>query len=96
MKFVITILLLLYTSTAFSFDHFDQGQFDKHIKNNRIVLIKFIEEDIPTLNRAIVRMLIRQNSVVKMQGKGLEVHGEPFLGIFTKDTRVLFYGKHKR
>ena len=75
---------------------FNQEQFDNYINNDRIVIIKFIEDDIPNLNRPIARMLIRQNDVIKMQGKGLKVYGEPFLGIFTKDTQVLFYGKYKK
>ncbi len=75
---------------------FNQEQFDNYINNDRVVIVKFIDSEIPTLNRPIVRMLIKKNSVIKMQGKGLKVHGEPFLGIFTKDTKVLFYGKHKK
>ncbi len=84
------ITLLLF------FIPFNQEQFDNYINNDRVVIVKFIDSEIPMLNRPIVRMLIRQNDVIKMQGKGLKVHGEPFLGIFTKDTRVLFYGKHKK
>ena len=84
---MITLLLL--------FIPFNQQQFDNYINNDRIVIVKFIEDDIPNLNRPIARMLIRQNDVIKMQGTGLRVHGEPFLGIFTKDTQVLFYGKYK-
>ncbi len=83
------ILLLLFVP-------FNQQQFDNYINNDRVVIVKFIEDDIPMLKRPIVRILIRQNDVVKMQGKGLKVHGEPFLGIFTKDTQVLFYGKYKK
>ncbi len=75
---------------------FNQEQFDNYIKNDRIVIVKFIDSEIPALNRPIVRMLIRQNNVVLMQGTGLDVHNNPFLGIFTKDTKILFYGKHKR
>ncbi len=86
---MLILLLLLFVP-------FNQEQFDNHINNDRVVIVKFIEDDIPNLNRPIVRMLIRQNDVIKMQGKGLKVHGEPFLGIFTKDTQVLFYGKYKR
>ena len=75
---------------------FNQEQFDNYINNDRIVIVKFIEDDIPMLQRPIAGMLIRQNDVIKMQGTGLRVHSEPFLGIFTKDTQVLFYGKYKR
>ena len=75
---------------------FNQEQFNNHINNDRVVIVKFIDSEIPALKRPIVRILIRQNDVVKMQGKGLKVHGEPFLGIFTKDTQVLFYGKYKK
>ncbi len=75
---------------------FNQEHFDNYISNDRIVIIKFIDSEIPILNRPIVKMLIKQNNVVKMQGEGLKVHGEPFLGLFTRDTKVLFYGKHKK
>ena len=75
---------------------FNPEQFDNYINNDRIVIIKFIEDDIPILNRSIVRVLIRQNNVILMKGKGLKVPGDPFLGIFTKGTEILFYGKHKK
>ncbi len=74
---------------------FNQEQFDNYINNERIVIVKFIEDDIPILNRSITKMLIRQNDVILMQGTGLDVHGKPFLGIFTKNTKILFYGKYK-
>ena len=75
---------------------FNQEEFDNYINNDRIVIVKFIDSEVPILNRPIVKMLIKQNNVVLMQGTGLEVHGKPFLGLFTRDTKVLFYGKHKK
>ena len=85
---IIAVLLL-------TFMPFDQDKFDNYINNDRVVLVKFIDDDIPALQMPIVRLLINRNNVVKMQGDSTELGG-PFLGIFTKDTHVLFYGKHKK
>ncbi len=103
MKTIIITILLLCATTAFcgevkpiSFIPFNQLQFDDYLKNDKIVIVKFIEDEIPIFQRPLVKMLIRTNGVIKMQGKGLKVNGNPFLGIFTKNTRILFYGRHKK
>jgi len=86
---MVALFLLLFVP-------FNQEQFDYHIKNDKVVMVKFVEDEIPALEKPLVSFLIRQNGVIMMQGKGLKVHGDPFLGIFTKETQVLFYGKYKK
>ena len=71
---------------------FSQEQFDNYIENDRIVIVKYVEEDIPALDRAVVKMLIRQNNVVIMQDKPA---GDLFMGVYSKKTKVLFYGEYK-
>lgn len=72
---------------------FNQNDFDKYIEQDRVVIVKYVK-DIPTMERAIVRILIRQNDVIVMTDYS-QYNGDLFLGIYTKDTKVLFYGKHK-
>ena len=93
-------IVILFTSIATEFIPFNQEQFDNYIRNDRIVIVKFIDYDIPTLHMTIVRILINRNDIVMMQGNKFDsiklgYHGDPFLGVFSKKTQVLMYGEYK-
>lgn len=77
---------------------YNEAEFDNHIKNDQVVIVKFVDDEIPALQMTLVRMLISRYNVVEMQvvESKPDVAGEPFLGIFTKETTVLFYGKYKK